>query len=218
MLNAVIDIEWTFKCKWPKEMRELKLNKTSLDCSMDLFGESSVFFRDHTQANWSGFMTQYSAGNYPGKCGFSNYHWPKSEWSLMHFHHTRIRHGSSKVCQCWNTSDNLWPTTMDSSYRNRTETCVYSRYPWRFSFYDELHGKCRNLDERVWFGRGTGGLLWIKYCWAYDHRQTCVKSLTRTLINMTLFPNQVFQLFFPGIHNHVDNAEVGDVDLDLEEE
>ena len=41
---------------------------------MDLFGESSVFFRDHTQANWSGFMTQYSAGNYSGKCGFSNYH------------------------------------------------------------------------------------------------------------------------------------------------
>ena len=51
-----------------KEMRELKLNKTfSLDCDMDVFWGSSFFFRDHTRPNWSGFMTQYSAGNYPGK-------------------------------------------------------------------------------------------------------------------------------------------------------
>ena len=51
-----------------KEMCELKLNKTlSLDCNMDFFWDSSFFFRDHTRPNWSGFMTQYSAENYPGK-------------------------------------------------------------------------------------------------------------------------------------------------------
>ena len=51
-----------------KEMRELKLNKTlSLGCNRDFFWESSFFFREHTRSNWSGFMIQYSAGNYPGK-------------------------------------------------------------------------------------------------------------------------------------------------------
>ena len=38
---------------------------------MDFFWESvffcSLFFRDHTWLNLSGLMTQYSAGNYPGK-------------------------------------------------------------------------------------------------------------------------------------------------------
>ena len=51
-----------------KEMHELKLNKTlSLNCNMDFFWDSSFFFRDHTRPDWSGFMTQYSAENYPGK-------------------------------------------------------------------------------------------------------------------------------------------------------
>ena len=57
-----------------KEMRELKLNKTLLlDCNMDFFWDSSFFFREHTQPNWSGFMTQYSAGNHPGNQIFSFY-------------------------------------------------------------------------------------------------------------------------------------------------
>ena len=51
-----------------KELRELKLNKTlSLECNMDSFWDSAFFSGDHTRPYWSGFMTQYSAGNYPGK-------------------------------------------------------------------------------------------------------------------------------------------------------
>ena len=34
---------------------------------MDFFWDSSFFFRDHTRPKWSGFMTQYLAGNYHRK-------------------------------------------------------------------------------------------------------------------------------------------------------
>ena len=174
-------------------------NKTKtllLDCNMDFFWGSSFFLRDHTVPNWSGFYDLVFSWklSWKIKCGFSTYRRPKSEWFFVHLYHTRIRHCSSKVSQCWNTSNNLWLTTIDKSYRNSNwKIYVYSHYPRGFPFDDEPHGKCRHLDERVCF---TDELIQIKYRWAYDHRQSYIKSLTGTLTNVILFTNQAADALF----------------------
>lgn len=87
-----------------------------------------------------------------------------------------------------------------------------------FPFVDELHGKYGSLQERVWFRRDSDGLLQIKYRRAYDHRESCVKTLTGTLINIILFTNQAVDTFFPGTHYCVDKVLVRDVNLGSEEE
>ena len=51
-----------------KDLSLLKLDKNlSLDYKMDFFWDSAYFFRNYTRPNWSGFMSTYSAGEYPGR-------------------------------------------------------------------------------------------------------------------------------------------------------
>ena len=137
-----------------KEMRELKLNKTLLlDCNMDFFRDSFFFFREHTQPNSSGFMTQYSAGNHPVKSNF--------------FFLAIIDLILSDPSRILTTLEFV----IDQAKSLNVETPVikFDQPLWikateiPTAFEDELHGKCRNLDERVWFRRSTDNLLWIKY-------------------------------------------------------
>ena len=54
-----------------------------------------------------------------------------------------------------------------------------------------------------------------------EHMITCkavLRTLRGTLINIILFTNKLLTPFFPGTHDCLNNAEVGDVDLNSEEE
>ena len=149
-----------------KEMCELKLNKTlSLDCNMDFFWDSSFFFRDHTRPNWSGFMTQYSPENYPRKSNVAflpiinlSLNDPSCIFIALEF---AIDQAKSLNVETPVITFNqpLWIKATGIA----TAKSVYSHYPWWFPFNDELHGKCRNLDERVRFRRSTDDLLLMKY-------------------------------------------------------
>ena len=58
-----------------------------LDTSLDLLWHVSIFFSKYSRPNWSGYMTNNSAGNYPGKSTIS-IHWSRSNQSFMYLFNT----------------------------------------------------------------------------------------------------------------------------------
>ena len=145
-------------------MRELKLNKAlSLDCNVDFFWDSSFFFRDRTRPNWSGFMVQYSVGNYSGKSNvaflpiidLSPSH-PSCIFTILEFVIDQAK--SLNVETPVITFDQpLWIKATEVATAKSMSIVIILRG------FHLMMRKCRNLDERVWFRRSTDNLLRINY-------------------------------------------------------
>ena len=148
---------------------------------MDFFWDSSFFFREHTQPNWSGFMTQYSAGNHPGKSNF--FFLPIIDLILSD--PSRILTTLEFVI------DQAKSLNVETPMINFDQPLWIKATEIPTAFDDELHGKYRNLNKRVWFRRGTDNLLWIKYPWACDYRQNlCLAPLSRKFPELSRISNK----------------------------
>ena len=203
-------------------MRELKLNKILLlDYNMDFFWDSSFFFRDYTWPNWSGFITQYSAGNYPEKSNVAflpiidlSRSDPSCIFTTLEFVIDQAK--SLNVETPVITFDQpLWvKATEITTAKSMSIVIILGGFHLMMSYMGSVGIMMK----------GSGLEQALMTCYGSNTIEDMItgKAVSRALRGHLLASSspqiKLLTYFFPGTHNCVDNGEVGDVDLHSEEE